>query len=240
MPNRITPQSNHHYHFVTGRLAEAAVRDIVDALSLRYSFSYSIGVMPITVAALMTPRWLRRKLEVPRDATHLILPGYCEAGIEELAEGLEIPVICGPNDCRMLPEFFGDEVVDDDFGDYDIQIIAEINHAPRLTLDEVVARAICLRGEGADIIDFGCDPVAPCRQIGDFIAALIDQGLVVSVDTFDPAEAAAASRAGASLVLSVNSSNREQAVDWGCEVVVIPEGKEGHLHAIFIVPRTQF
>jgi dihydropteroate synthase-like protein len=223
MPDRFTPQPNHHYHFVTGRLAEPAVREIVDALAQRYSFSYSVGVMPITVAALMTPRWLRRKLDVPREATHVILPGYCEAGIEELSQSLEIPVICGPNDCRMLPEFFGDEVVDDDFGDYDIQIIAEINHAPRLAIDEVVARAICLRADGADIIDFGCDPVAPCTHIGDYITALIDHGLTVSVDTFDPAEAAAATRVGASLVLSVNSSNREPAVDWGCEVVVIPD-----------------
>ncbi len=223
MPQLLTPSPDHHYHFVTGRLAEVAVRNVVDALSKQHSFSYSIGVMPITVAALMTPHWLRRKLKVPAGATHLILPGYCQRGIEELSETLEIPVICGPKDCRALPEFFGGQQLDDDFGDYDIQIIAEINHAPRLSIDEVVRQASELREVGADIIDFGCDPVAPCKTIRDYIAALVDQGLTVSVDTFDPSEAAAAAGAGASLVLSVNSSNRQQAVDWGVEVVAIPD-----------------
>ena len=45
----------------------------------------------------------------------------------------------------------------------------------------------------------------------------------VSIDSFDPVEASAAARAGAELVLSVNASNREQAVDWGVEVVAIPD-----------------
>ncbi len=223
MQQSLTPSPDHHYHFVTGRLAEAAVRNVVVALAKQHSFSYSIGVMPITVAALMTPRWLRRQLEVPANATHVILPGYCETGIEELAESLEIPVICGPNDCRALPEFFGNQLLEDDFGDYDIQIIAEINHAPRLTIDEVLAQARQLRSDGADIIDFGCDPVAPCKAIGDYIAAMVDAGLTVSVDTFDPWEAAQAATAGASLILSVNSVNRQQAVDWGIEVVAIPD-----------------
>ena len=34
---------------------------------------------------------------------------------------------------------------------------------------------------------------------------------------------AAATRAGAELVLSVNSTNVEQAADWGVEVVVVPD-----------------
>ena len=156
----------------------------------------------------------------------MILPGYCEVGIEELTESLEIPVICGPNDCRALPEFFGDQPLDDDFGDYDIQIIAEINHAPRLTVDEVVRQAIDLQHAGADIIDFGCDPVRRCESIHDYITALVDQGMTVSVDTFDAREAGEAARAGASLVLSVNSSNRQQAVDWGVEVVAIPDSPD--------------
>ncbi len=223
MQQRFTPSSQHHYYFVTGRLAEAAVRRVVDALAQQYSFAYSIGVMPITVAALMTPRWLRRKLSVPANATHVMLPGYCEVGIEELAESLEIPVICGPNDCRALPDFFGGQQLDDDYGDYDIQIIAEINHAPRLTIDEVVRQASQLRRDGADIIDFGCDPVRRCESIRDYIAALVDQNLKVSVDTFDVREANEAASAGASLVLSVNSSNRSQAIDWGVEVVAIPD-----------------
>ena len=219
----IKPQANHHYYFVTGRLAETAVREIVAALSQQHGFAYTIGVMPITVAALMTPRWLRRHIDVPQVATHVVLPGYCETGVNELADSIKIPVICGPNDCRALGELFGDRPSQVVLDQYDVEIIAEINHATRLSIDEVIRRASALKKDGADVIDFGCDPVSPSPQTGQFVAALVDEGFRVSVDTFDVNEAAAATKNGASLVLSVNSSNREHAADWGCEVVVIPD-----------------
>jgi dihydropteroate synthase-like protein len=223
MATRLKPEPNHHYVFVTGRLAEVAVRDVVESLAAEHSFAYTIDVMPITVAALMTPRWLRRHLESPPDATHVIVPGYCDSGLSELAGSLGIPVINGPKDCRDMPELFGESRVRDDFGAYDIEIIAEINHAPRQSIDTLVRQAKSLRDDGADVIDFGCDPASRCDHIGDTIAALVDEGLRVSVDTFDVWEAAEATSRGASLVLSVNSSNREAAVDWGTEVVVIPD-----------------
>lgn len=223
MSQLLQPQPNDHYVFVTGRLAEAAVRDVVESLAKRHEFAFTIRVMPITVAALMTPRWLRRHLDLPAEATHVIVPGYCDSGLDELAESLKIPVISGPKDCRDLSELFGEGRVADDFGQHDIEIIAEINHAPRIAIEDLVAEAKALRNDGADMIDFGCDPAVRCTTIGDSIAALIDQGLRVSVDTFDAWEAAEATRRGASLVLSVNSSNRDAAVDWGCEVVVIPD-----------------
>ena len=223
MKSTLNPQPQHHYHFVTGRLAEVAVRDVVQKLASQYGFAHSMGVMPITVAALMTPRWLARHLNVPSQATHVILPGYCRHGIEELAGTFDIPVICGPNDCRWLPELFGGQRDEVDLNHHDIELIAEINHAPRRSMEEVVQRAAQYRSDGADVIDFGCDPTTRCLAIGDYIAAIIDQGLRVSVDTFDPWEANEAVQHGASLVLSVNSSNREAARDWGAEVVVVPD-----------------
>jgi dihydropteroate synthase-like protein len=226
MNQTLSVQPDHHYHFVTGKLAEAAVRKEVEALARKHGFPYSLGVMPITVAALMTPRWLRRHLDVPTEATHVIVPGYCQAGIEELASSLEIPVICGPKDCRAMPELFGESHRVDDWGPFDIAIIAELNHAPRLSRDELIAQAKSLRDQGADVIDFGCDPATRCAAIGDAVAALVDEGLQVSVDTFDPWEAAEATRRGAQLVLSVNSGNRSAAVDWGAEVVVIPDSPD--------------
>lgn len=224
--NVIEPLPQHHFHFVTGKLAETAVRDVVKALADKHGFQFSIGVMPITVAALITPRWLRRHLDVPESATHVVVPGYCQTGIEELTDSLEIPVICGPNDCRAMAELFGQPRPEDALDDYDIQIIAEINHAPRLSIDQLIETAIGLRDEGADMIDYGCDPAMPFSKIGDAIQALVDEGLRVSVDTFDTEEAATATKYGAELVLSVNSTNREQAVDWGVEVVVIPDATD--------------
>ena len=48
-------------------------------------------------------------------------------------------------------------------------------------------------------------------------------GFKVSIDSLNPIEISNAVQAGASLVLSVNSSNRDAAVDWGVPVVVIPD-----------------
>jgi dihydropteroate synthase-like protein len=45
----------------------------------------------------------------------------------------------------------------------------------------------------------------------------------VSIDSMNPREIEAAVGAGAELVLSVNSANRDAAPDWGCEVVVLPD-----------------
>ncbi len=217
------PSPEHHYHFVTGRLAESALRSIVEVLANEHGFSYSVDVMPITVAALMTPRWIRRHLEVPAIATHLILPGYCETGIAELSDSVGIPILIGPKDCRTLPEWFGGKSEPIDLDDYDIEIVAELNHAPRRSIDEIVSAAKQLVADGANIIDFGCDPSKRCPNIADYIKAMVDAEIKVSVDTFDSWEATQATRHGASLVLSVNSNNREQAVDWGTEVVVIPD-----------------
>ena len=55
------------------------------------------------------------------------------------------------------------------------------------------------------------------------VRALRDDGHRVSIDSLDPREIEPAVRAGAELVLSVNSSNRDAARDWGCEVVVVPD-----------------
>jgi dihydropteroate synthase-like protein len=59
--------------------------------------------------------------------------------------------------------------------------------------------------------------------LADAVRRLRDEGLRVSIDTFDPKEAAAGAKAGAELVLSVNHTNRDAAADWGCEVVAVPD-----------------
>lgn len=223
MHPKLEPNDQHHLHFVTGKLAESAVRDVVDPLSKKYAFEYSVGVMPITVAALITPKWLIRKLQVPEQATHIVVPGFCETGISLLEQHFSLPVVLGPRDCRDIPELFGQAKRNVSLDQYDIEIIGEINHAPRYEIDELVAIATRMTTDGADVIDVGCDPAERDSNIAARITALVQSGFRVSVDTFDPWEAQAATAAGASLVLSVNSSNREQAVDWGTEVVVIPD-----------------
>ncbi len=213
-----------HIHFVTGRLAEQALRSVLEPLATDVGFDYSLGVMPITVAALMTPKWIALHVGPPPAATQIMLPGYCDGDNNELGRRVSIPVLVGPRDLRQLPEYFGRSLGPrHDYGDWDIEILAEINHAPRLTLDAIRSQARQLADDGADVIDVGCEPGDPWSAVGDCVRALRDDGHRVSIDSFNPTEVELAVRAGAELVLSVNSANRDAAADWGCPVVVIPD-----------------
>ncbi len=209
--------------FVTGRLAEFSLRQVLADLAPRGGFDAEIAVLPISVAALMTPRWVARHLEVPPGIDRVVLPGHCRGDLAEVAEKAGSEVVLGPEDLRDLPRFLGQ---DDDrlegYGAFDIEIIAEINHAPGLGRDAIVAEADRYMAEGADRIDLGCDPGGPWGGVGDAVKALRDRGYKVSIDSFDPTEVAAAVAAGVDLVLSVNSTNHERAADWGVEVVAIP------------------
>lgn len=209
-------------HFVTGKLAEPALREVVAELAPRAGFDYSIEALGITVAALMTTDWVAKRVAPPPESTRVMLPGYCSGDVGSVAQATGLPVERGPKELRDLPEHFGRAPVDD-YGGYSIEIVAEINHAPRLAPDELLRAAESLRRDGADVIDLGCEPGRPWSGLADAVRRLRDAGLRVSVDTFDPDEAAAGARAGAELVLSVTGATCERAADWGCEVVVVPD-----------------
>jgi dihydropteroate synthase-like protein len=214
-----------HLHFVTGRLAEHALRAQLAALAPVVDWTYTNDVLPITVAALMTPTWVAKHITIPEIATRLIIPGYCEGDLTPLVEkAVGRRVERGPRDLRQLPEYFGQAASDrSDYGAFDIEILAEINHAPRLQLADVLEQAQALAAAGADLIDIGCEPGEPWQDVGECVRAVRDLGLRVSIDSLHPEEIAPAVRAGAELVLSVNATNRAAAGDWGCEVVVIPD-----------------
>ena len=211
-------------HFVTGRLAEHSLRQVLARLEPRVGFEATVQVLHITVAALMTTEWIARRLAVPAGTTRIIIPGGCHGSLDAFNDVTTIPVQRGPEDLRRLDEFFGQQSRDlSDYGTFDIEIIAEINHAPRLPLAAILDESRRLRAAGADRIDLGCDPGSEWAGVADAVRMLVAEGFAVSIDSFQPREIAAAVRAGASLVLSVNSSNAAAAADWGCEVVVVPD-----------------
>lgn len=210
-------------HFITGKLAESSLRSVLAELAPRAEFDYTVQVLNITVAALMTAEWIAKRIEVPSGTTKVMVTGYCRGDVKQLEAVAGVPVELGPKDLRQLPDWFDQPTLDDDYGQYDIAILAEINHAPSFTIEEVVAEGKKLQAAGADLIDVGCDPGTIWREVADYVKALRDTGLRVSIDSLEPEEIAPAVKAGAELVLSVNSSNREHAADWGCEVVVIPD-----------------
>lgn len=211
-----------HIHFVTGKLAERSLRQVVRELAVSVGFEYSVDVMPITVAALLTPKWIAARLNIPAEATEILLPGYCDTDLSPITAVTDLPVRVGPRELRGLPEFFGRQR-NEDYGEHRIEILAEINHAPRMSLPQILELAEHYRQSGADLIDVGCDPNDCWHGVAECVRALRDQGHRVSVDSLNPAEIQPAVRSGAELVLSVNSTNREAARDWGCEVVAIPD-----------------
>lgn len=211
-------------HFVTGRLAESSLRAVLAELAPQAGFRYSVDVLGITVAALMTPRWVAPRLRVPPATGRVILPGYCEGDLAPVAQAAGVPVERGPKDLRELPEYFGAEKREaGDYGRYDIEILAEINLAPRLPLKDMLAAAARLRSDGADVIDVGCDPAVTWSSVGETVRALRAEGHRVSIDSTNVEEIAAACEAGAELVLSVDAKNRHAAGDWGSEVIVVPD-----------------
>jgi dihydropteroate synthase-like protein len=214
--------------FVTGKLAEPSLRRVLADLAPKAGFEPEVAVLPITVAALLTTDWVGRKLQIPAGAERVILPGYCRGDLSAIPAPSAVKVEKGPRDLRDLPEYFGTRPGRPElYGRYDIEIIAEINHAPNLVLEEIVAVARRFRVDGADVIDVGCNPGESWAGIGEAVRALRGEGLRVSVDSFDPAEVQAALAAGAELVLSVNGTNRERARGWhdrfGAEVVALPD-----------------
>ncbi len=208
--------------FVTGKLAETALRRTLADVASRAGFDYDVAVLPITVAALAATPWIARHLRVPDGVDRVLLPGLCAGDLAPVQALTPVPVERGPKDLRDLPDFFRTSAAAD-YGAYDIAILAEINHAPRLSRDELLRQARALRADGADLIDVGCDPGDAWPGAGDAVRALRDEGMRVSIDSFNAAEVEAAVKAGAELVLSVNGSNVAAAPSWGCEVVVLPD-----------------
>ena len=211
--------------FVTGRLAEKALRRVLDGFARDGGIEPEIAVLPISVASLAHTQWMASRLKVPEGILRVVIPGMCSGDLQALSESHPsgIRFERGPNDLLDLPGHFKQPQVLSDLTRHNLEIIAEINHAPRLGLDELVRQARELMAAGADRIDLGCDPGNSWGGVGDAVRALAGLGIPVSIDSFDPVEVRQATSAGATLVLSVNGQTREQAKDWGAEVVAIPD-----------------
>ena len=211
-----------HIQLVTGRFAAPVVRQVAQRIGDHSETKFTVTELPITVAALMSPRWVAKHLSIEPSADLVLLPGYCQGDLGVFSSQTEVEVCRGPCDILALPEYLGQQP-DTDYGGYDIEILAEINHAPQRKPVEIVSMAQQLATDGADIIDIGCTPGHTWQDASDTVRRLRDAGLRVSIDSFNPREIAAAVEAGAELVLSVNQTNCHAATDWGCEVVAIPD-----------------
>jgi dihydropteroate synthase len=211
--------------FITGRLAEPALRRVLAEMAP--PFAYDVTVLRITVAALMTTPWIAHVLdELPEGIDLVLIPGLCEGNPQVIGDKFGVRVEKGPKDLREIPRHFGRAAAAREYGAWDIEIVAEINDAPRLTRDALRGAAEYFRASGADVIDVGCTPGLSFPALGDVTRELIAAGMRVSIDTFDPDEIRTAVAAGAELVLSVNGSNIEVARDLAgtaARAVVVPD-----------------
>ncbi len=216
--------------FITGKLAEPALRRLLTTLAPQAGFESHVAVLPITVAALMTTDWVARHLpELPPHLDRVVLPGFCRGSLDPVVKAIGAPTDRGPIDLRDLPEFFGRHSgAPPGYGMFDIEILAEINHSPQKSPAALLEEARRYRASGADAIDLGCDPGSTWSGLGDAVRMLKSEGFRVSIDSFNPTEVEAAVAAGAELVLSVNGTNLAHALEWfainpAVEVVAIPD-----------------
>src|SRR5919201_2402630 len=210
------------YLFVTGKLAAPALRETLRRAEL--PFGYDLAVMKITVAALMTPDWIARRLEVPPGVTRIMIPGLCQGDPAVLSARFDVPAEKGPADLKRLPAFFGQADARSRYGARDIRVFAEINNVPHLDRERIVELAGYYRDGGADVIDLGLSLDRKWLDEGpQVIADLKARGFALSIDTLDPDEILMADAAGVDFVLSLNGHNRHVAQRLRATPVLIPD-----------------
>ena len=210
--------------FVTGRLAEASLREEVHKIAARLGFHYEIAVPGIQVAALLHSSLLLRRLVVPDHIDRVILPGWCQGDLAALEQHFGKPFERGPRDLRDLPEYFGlGKRRTVDLSQYSTEIIAEINHATQMPLPDILETARSLVASGANMVDVGGSPGESSSRVFEIVTALRNEGIRVSIDSFDRQEVEQAVNAGAELILSCNHANFDWVTQLQTEVVAIPD-----------------
>ena len=213
--------------FITGRLAEPALRGVLADLGIEHQ----IAVMNISVAALMTTRWITKRLQIPEGVDNIVIPGLCEGDVDTLAQAAGVPVRKGPADVRALPEWYGREAIKAELGHRDVRVFAEINDVEALSRDQVIDRALAYQADGADVIDLGLSLERPWLDEGPAtIAALRERGLSLSIDTLDPEHIRMADAAGVDFVLSLTPDTIDLAESLRATPVLItadPDDLEG-------------
>src|SRR3954465_14843382 len=183
--------------------------------------------MKITVAALMTPAWIAKRLELPAGVTRILIPGLCEGDPAVLSEQFGIRAEKGPADLKRLPAFFGQADARSRYGARDIRVFAEINNVPHLDRERILDAATYYRDAGADVIDLGLSMDRNWLDEGpSVIADLKARGFTLSIDTLDPDEIQMADAAGVDYVLSLNGHNRHLAAELRATPNLIPHPPE--------------
>jgi len=220
--------------FLTGKLAEKQLRQILDSLFSQKNspdFQYKVHQLGIKVAGLMTAEMIKRRLKDTWGADRIIVPGRCRGDLDTLSAELGVPVERGPEELKDLPQFFGKQARKVDLTHYKVKIFAEITDAPRVSVEQVLHRAQYYKSQGADVIDIGCLPDTPFPQLETVIKTLKEAGFLVSIDSLQPADLLRGGKAGADFLLSLTEETLWIADEVASTPILIP-AKHGDLSSL--------
>ena len=221
--------------FLTGKLAEKSLNKVLAEVTANPKtppFKYRVEQIGVSVAALMTPDLIARRLKNTGDAKKMILPGLCQGDLSELHRLYKIPVERGPEDLKDLPQYFGQQGIAPDLSQYSVQIFAEIVDAPDLSVDGIVAKAEKFKAQGANVIDLGCLPNKPFAHLADAVKTLKQAGFKVSVDSMNSDELLLAGKSGADYLLSLTEKTLWIADAVEAAPVLVPS-KPGNLASLY-------
>ncbi len=226
--------------FVTGKLAEKSLDKVLRNIQSNSKsanrktppFKYRIEQIGVSVAALMTPELIVRRLKDVGDAKKMILPGLCQGNLSQLHRHYGIPAERGPNDLKDLPQYFGQQGVAPDLSQYSVDIFAEIVDAPDLSLAAILAKAEQYKVQGANVIDLGCFPNKPFKHLAEAVQLLKSNGFKVSVDSIQPEELLLAGNAGADYLLSLTEKTLWIADEVPSTPILIP-AKPGNMASLY-------
>ena len=211
--------------FLTGKLAEKSLKKVLEEVQNNPKtppFKYRIQQMGVSVAALMTPDLIARRLKETGDADKIILPGLCQGDIAQLEAKYGVPVERGPADLKDLPQYFGHEGVAPDLSQYSVQIFAEIVDAPFLSVEGIIKKAQYYQAQGANVIDLGCLPAVPFPHLADAVKVLKELNFQVSVDSLNTDDLLTAGSAGADYLLSLTENTLWVADEVASTPILIP------------------
>jgi dihydropteroate synthase-like protein len=211
--------------FLTGKLAEKSLNKVLSEVQDNPKtppFKYRVEQIGVSVAALMTPDLIARRVKQTGDADKVIVPGLCQGDLTKLEAQYGIPVERGPEDLKDLPQYFGHAGVEPDLSRYSVQIFSEIVDAPYLSVEGVIKRAQQFRQQGANVIDLGCLPGVPFPHLSDTVKALKQLDFKVSVDSLNTDDLLTAGHAGADYLLSLTEKTLWIADEVASTPVLIP------------------
>jgi dihydropteroate synthase-like protein len=217
--------------FLTGKLAEKSLHKVLADMQPT-PFTYDVTQLGVSVAALMTPEMIARRLPRLSGVDRVLIPGLCKGELEPLAAQYGVPVERGPEDLKDIPQFFGHGGKPPDLTRHNTRIFAEIVEAPQLDVESILARAERYRRQGADVIDLGCLPNTPFPHLEEAIQALKTAGYQVSVDSLEPQDLLRGGKAGADYLLSLNEKNLWIADETPSTPVLIP-ARPGNMASLF-------